>query len=149
MRFCPLLIRNFKSNDMQKNSYMFSFFVYCLDGPLIVIQLFRTFFLNKVLINVHCADMDRTLSELGFANRETLIVVPHQSTRSLRPQVSNSSINTSENASNANATGYFAYFRRLLSYVNPFSYLGGNTISVNPNAPTNSKFQFSILVLID
>jgi UBX domain-containing protein 1/4 len=93
--------------------------------------------------------MDRTLSELGIANRETIIVVPCQSTRSLRPhQVSNGIINTSEDASNANGTGYFSYFRHLLSYVNPFSYLGGDTISVNPNAPTNSKFQFSILVLI-
>lgn len=85
--------------------------------------------------------MVRTLSELGFASRETLIVVPHQSTRSLRPQpASNNLINTSQDTSNGNDSGYFGYLRRVLSYVNPFSYLGANMISANSNPSTNSKF---------
>lgn len=84
--------------------------------------------------------MVRTLSELGFASRETLIVVPHQ-TRSLRPQLaSNNHINTSQDTSNGNDSGYFGYLKRVLSYVNPFSYLGANMISANSNPSTNSKF---------
>ena len=86
------------------------------------------------------ADMDRTLSELGFSNRETLIVVPNQSTRSLRPHpLSNNGSNASQDGSNDNGTGYFGFLRRVVSYVNPFSYLAGNT-SVDPTAPTNSEF---------
>ncbi|XP_078150348.1 ubiquitin-like superfamily protein isoform X1 [Carex rostrata] len=85
-------------------------------------------------------DMVRTLSELGFASRETLIVVPHQSTRSLRPQpASNNHINTSQDTSNGNDSGYFGYLRRVLSYVNPFSYLGANMISANSNPSTNNQ----------
>lgn len=91
--------------------------------------------------------MNRTLSELGFANREALIVVPHQSTRSFRPHTeSNNSINTSNDTSIANGSGYFGYLRRLVSYVNPLSYLGGDTISADVNPPTKSKFQFSVFV---
>lgn len=84
-------------------------------------------------MNVY-ADMTRTLSELGFASREALIVVPHrQGTRAPRGQ---SSSNDSQNGvtrtvSSENTGGYFDYAKRILSYVNPFSYLGGNSSSAN------------------
>ncbi|KAJ3703688.1 hypothetical protein LUZ61_007393 [Rhynchospora tenuis] len=85
-------------------------------------------------------DMDKTLSELGFANRETVIVVPHQSSRSFRSQpTSNDSINRSENTSDEDSTSYFGYLRRFLSYVNPLSYFGGNTGSDNLNRTTNNQ----------
>ncbi|KAJ4751531.1 hypothetical protein LUZ62_085936 [Rhynchospora pubera] len=87
-------------------------------------------------------DMDKTLSELGFANRETVIVVPHQSSRSFRSQpASNNSINRSQNTSNEDSTSYFGYLRRFLSYVNPLSYIWGNTGSDNLNRTTNSADQ--------
>ncbi|CAL9764562.1 unnamed protein product [Musa acuminata subsp. burmannicoides] len=79
-------------------------------------------------------DMTRTLSELGFASREALIVVPHrQATRAPRGQ---SSSNDSQNGvtrtvSSENTGGYFDYAKRILSYVNPLSYLGGNSSSAN------------------
>ncbi|RRT76317.1 hypothetical protein B296_00017710, partial [Ensete ventricosum] len=90
-------------------------------------------------MNVY-ADMTRTLSELGFASREALIVVPHrQGTRAPRGQ---SSSNDSQNGvtmtvSSENTGGYFDYVKRVLSYMNPFSYLGGNSSSANSEIAEN------------
>ncbi|XP_051118191.1 plant UBX domain-containing protein 11 [Andrographis paniculata] len=70
-------------------------------------------------------DLDRTLSDLGLFNRQALIVVPHnQSTSHYRggssDHQSNSSVETGSSDANE---GYWAFARRMLSYVNPLSYL--------------------------
>ncbi|WOL14337.1 plant UBX domain-containing protein 11 [Canna indica] len=86
-------------------------------------------------------DMNRTLSELGFASRQALIVVPHHHVN-CPPRVQSSS-NDSQNSvsgtvSSENTGGYFDYVKRMLSYVNPLSYLGGNTNSSNSGTTTNT-----------
>ncbi|XP_042420235.1 plant UBX domain-containing protein 11-like [Zingiber officinale] len=86
-------------------------------------------------------DMQRTLSELGFASRQALIVVPrNQATQPHRVQLSMNM--TTSNDSNR---GYFDYVKRVLSYVNPFSYLGGNNSSSNSEtlARTDGPWQHS------
>lgn len=85
--------------------------------------------------------MRRTLSELGFASRQALIVVPrNQATQPHRVRPS-----TNMTTSNDSNGGYFDYVKRVLSYVNPFSYLGGNSSSSNSEtvARTDGPWQHS------
>ncbi|KAL5991024.1 hypothetical protein ACLOJK_011930 [Asimina triloba] len=92
-------------------------------------------------------DMSKALSELGFFNREALIVVPHRSVSgSSKGQTSFSGNPSSVNnpdSSVDNGGGNFAYLKRLLSYMNPLSYFGG---SANPSssepAPNNDMWQY-------
>ncbi|XP_008804181.2 plant UBX domain-containing protein 11 [Phoenix dactylifera] len=91
-------------------------------------------------------DMNRTLSELGFASREALIVVPHrQATRPPRDQPSSyDSRNTESGAgSGVSGGGYFEYVKRVMSYMNPFSYFGGDASSSNSEpSPSAGLWQY-------
>ena len=69
------------------------------------------------------ADLSRTLSELGLFDRQALIVVPRQQTIG---QSNSRTIVESVNESNA---GYFSYVKKLFSFINPLSYLGGGSSS--------------------
>ncbi|GMN31258.1 hypothetical protein TIFTF001_044559 [Ficus carica] len=71
-------------------------------------------------------DLRRTLSELGLFDRQAMIVVPRQRTTD---QSSSRNVADSSNASNE---GYFAYAKRLFSFINPLSYLGGGSSSAIP-----------------
>ncbi|KAL1191152.1 Plant UBX domain-containing protein 11 [Cardamine amara subsp. amara] len=77
-------------------------------------------------------DLDKSLSELGLFDRQALIVVPRkQATVYQRgPSYSESNNNTDPNSG-----GYFAYVRRVLSYANPFSYFGGSIASASSSGP--------------
>ncbi|XVF29284.1 hypothetical protein REPUB_Repub15cG0107600 [Reevesia pubescens] len=74
-------------------------------------------------------DLSKSLSDLGLLNRQALIVVPHQRTTGLQGQRSSADQRNSAptEASVGSNGGYFAYIKTFLSYVNPFSYLGGDT----------------------
>ncbi|XP_015088298.1 plant UBX domain-containing protein 11 isoform X2 [Solanum pennellii] len=100
-------------------------------------------------------DLDRTLSDLGLHNRQALIIV-------LRNKVDVTSLHGLNNPAESNHTtiggdaGYFATIRKLFSYVNPLSYLGGSSNTSNtardsiwqygPNssAPQNNQSLVSI-----
>nr|GLL41526.1 plant UBX domain-containing protein 11 isoform X1 [Ipomoea trifida] len=72
-------------------------------------------------------DLDKTLSELNLFNRQALIVVlHHKGSSSLRDQ---NILANNTGATSGNSEGYFSLVRRLVSYVNPFSYLGGGASS--------------------
>ncbi|KAF8087099.1 hypothetical protein N665_0600s0045 [Sinapis alba] len=77
-------------------------------------------------------DLDKSLSELDLLGRQALIVVPRKRATVYQrgPSYSESNNNT-----DTNNGGYFAYLRRLLSYANPFSYLGGGTANASSSAP--------------
>ncbi|KAG2726104.1 hypothetical protein I3760_01G097000 [Carya illinoinensis] len=77
-------------------------------------------------------DLSKSLSGLGLFNRQALIVVPHQRAVGNYSRASPSSDQTNftnVDSSDGTNVGYFAYVRRILSYVNPFSYLGGGASS--------------------
>ncbi|KAL6571280.1 hypothetical protein OROHE_002923 [Orobanche hederae] len=78
-------------------------------------------------------DLDSTLSELGLFNRQALVVVPHSQNNSHHRGGSSYLQTYSSNASE----GYWASMRRILSYVNPFSYLSGGATS--PSAAQESQ----------
>ncbi|KAK8677062.1 hypothetical protein V6N13_142618 [Hibiscus sabdariffa] len=76
-------------------------------------------------------DLSKSLLDLGLLNRQALIVVPHRRTTGFQGQRSsdyNRNLTATEASPGSNG-GYFAYVRSLLSYVNPFSYLGGGASS--------------------
>lgn len=79
-------------------------------------------------------DMSSSLSELGFASRQSLIVVPRNKTTE-RPR--GLSLNEGGTDSSSNTGGYFQHVKWLLSYVNPLSYLGGNANSSRSEANPN------------
>lgn len=59
-------------------------------------------------------------------------MVPHNRATGYHGEASSSSYQTnftSADSSNGTNGGYFAYVRRILSYMNPFSYLGGGASS--------------------
>ncbi|XP_062107752.1 plant UBX domain-containing protein 11 [Humulus lupulus] len=70
-------------------------------------------------------DLSKTLSDLGLFDRQALIVVPHQ--RVTDQPISRNIVESS----NESTDGYFAYAKRMLSFINPFSYLGGGSSSTN------------------
>ncbi|MCL7051315.1 hypothetical protein MKW94_018606 [Papaver nudicaule] len=82
-------------------------------------------------------DSGKELSELGLLNRQALIVVQHH-----RP----SSVNKRQSLSrdvNSSDEGYFGRVKRLLSYVNPFSYLGnGNSTTNAGQGPSEGLWQY-------
>ncbi|KAJ6792965.1 plant UBX domain-containing protein 11 isoform X1 [Iris pallida] len=89
-------------------------------------------------------DMDIVLSELGFAARQALIVVPHS--HASKPQSGSSSSNNNQNSAsevklNDDNSGYFGLVRRAFSFVNPFSYLPGNSSSSNSESAASDTFQ--------
>lgn len=82
------------------------------------------------------ADLNKTLSELGLFGRHALIVVPRNRS-TVYPRAGSSSPNQTNSAtgldsSNKGNEGYFAFMKRILSYANPLSYLGGGA------SPSNS-----------
>ncbi|EYU32759.1 hypothetical protein MIMGU_mgv1a007676mg [Erythranthe guttata] len=85
-------------------------------------------------------DLNSTLSELGFFKRQALVVVPHNKGGSSQPQTYSSTDTASSNASE----GYWASVRRILSYANPFSYLGrgASSPSASPE-PQSGLWQYS------
>lgn len=74
-------------------------------------------------------DLTKTLLELSLLDRQALIVVPHlQTTGHYKPRsssVPNPSVSSA--TSSPDGEGYFSLWRKVLSYVNPLAYLGGNT----------------------
>ncbi|KAK6145778.1 hypothetical protein DH2020_019647 [Rehmannia glutinosa] len=84
-------------------------------------------------------DLDSTLSELGLFNRQALVVVPlNQNNSHNRGGSSHHQTYSSNDASSSNASeGYWASVRRVLSYVNPFSYLSRSATS--PSAAQESQ----------
>lgn len=103
----------------------------------------------------HFTDMRKALSELGFVNRETLIVVPRSSVAGLYKGKSSSHENTRTTAgdsdpSSNNGGGLFGYLRRLLSAMNPFSYSGSTSSpssSVSPSSNGLWEYRESITLL--
>ncbi|KAF7133078.1 hypothetical protein RHSIM_Rhsim09G0032600 [Rhododendron simsii] len=81
-------------------------------------------------------DLNKTLSELGLFGRHALIVVP-RNRATVYPRAGSSSPNQTNSAtgldsSNKGNEGYFAFMKRIISYANPLSYLGGGA------SPSNS-----------
>lgn len=71
--------------------------------------------------------MGKSLSDLGLHNRQALITVRHRGvSTNLRGGSSSDERKFSADgvSSDENSDGYFAFVKRILSYVNPFSYLG-------------------------
>lgn len=93
------------------------------------------------------ADLSKSLSELGLFNRQALIVVPHQRAAGNYSGASPSSDQTNftnVDSSDGTNVGYFAYVRRFLSFVNPFSYLGGGASSSSSEQESqNGIWQYS------
>ncbi|KAJ0259296.1 Plant UBX domain-containing protein 11 [Hirschfeldia incana] len=77
-------------------------------------------------------DLDKSLSELGLLGRQALIVVPRKKATVYQRGPSSSESNNNADTNNG---GYLAYLRRLLSYANPFSYLGGGIANASSSAP--------------
>lgn len=100
------------------------------------------------------ADLSKELSELGLLNRQALIVIPHHPATALnkgQPLSRNyTSSDNDVNPSNTNNEGYFGRVKRLLSYVNPLSYLGNGVGTTSSEQGSNdglwqySKFLYSI-----
>lgn len=95
-----------------------------------------------------CTDLNKTLSELGLFDRQALILVPHSKIGGYPIEGSVSSHQASANnntgSSSGSSEGYFSYVKKIISYVNPFSYIGGGT---NPPSPVHesqrSTWQYS------
>ncbi|CAL1404642.1 unnamed protein product [Linum trigynum] len=90
-------------------------------------------------------DLGRSLSELGLLNRQALIVVPHQKSASYFQGDSSSSpaqstVDTS--SSIASPVGYFGYIRKVFSFINPLSYVGGSSSATSGQAGS-SMWQYS------
>ncbi|KAF5945001.1 hypothetical protein HYC85_015229 [Camellia sinensis] len=83
-------------------------------------------------------DLNKTLSELGLFGRQALIVVPHQGATSFYRRGSSSHNQTSSttdlDSSNRSNEGYWGLMKRVLSYVNPLSYLAGGSASSSNSA---------------
>lgn len=80
--------------------------------------------INYVAYSSSCmknVDLSRSLSELELLGRQALIVVPRVGRRGYSEGASMS--RASVDNSDANNEGYVVFARRLLSYLNPFSYL--------------------------
>ncbi|CAA0819832.1 Plant UBX domain-containing protein 11 [Striga hermonthica] len=79
-------------------------------------------------------DLDNILSELGLYNRQALVVVPHNKSNSHHRGGStpHEAYSTNDANSSLNASeGYWVSVRRILSYVNPFSYLSRSRTSIS------------------
>lgn len=83
-------------------------------------------------------DLNKTLSELGLFGRQALIVVPRQGAASFYRRGSSSHNQTSSttdlDSSNRSNEGYWGLMKRVLSYVNPLSYLTGGSASSSNSA---------------
>ncbi|XP_011037025.1 PREDICTED: UBX domain-containing protein 4-like isoform X2 [Populus euphratica] len=88
-------------------------------------------------------DLSKSLSELALLNRQALMVVPHQRATSYHRGGSSSDRATSSGSANANDGGYFAYVKRVLSYVNPLSYFGGSASSSRSGQAQSGIWEYS------
>ncbi|XP_009762764.1 plant UBX domain-containing protein 11 [Nicotiana tabacum] len=87
-------------------------------------------------------DLDRTLSDLGLHNRQALIIVRHNKVNVTPLHGQSSSAESNHSAIGFNE-GYFSMIRRLFSYVNPLSYLGGSSnTSDTAQGSQNSIWQY-------
>ncbi|KAK1270649.1 hypothetical protein QJS04_geneDACA014151 [Acorus gramineus] len=85
-------------------------------------------------------DLSKTLSDLGFASREALIVVPHRHATVFHGGQSSSHnvLNTVDDTDpNNSGSGYFGLAKRIISFVNPFSYFGGSSSSSQSNSTSD------------
>jgi hypothetical protein len=90
--------------------------------------------------------LSKSLSELALLNRQALMVVPHQRATSYHRGGSSSdraTTTTSSGSANANDGGYFAYVKRVLSYVNPLSYFGGSASSSSSGQAQSGIWEYS------
>lgn len=71
-------------------------------------------------------DLSKSLAELELLGRQALIVVPHERGRGNNSREGAFISHPRPDSSAADGEGYFAFARRVLSYFNPFSYLGGH-----------------------
>ncbi|OVA11076.1 UBX [Macleaya cordata] len=92
-------------------------------------------------------DLSKELSELGLFYRQALVVVPHHPASGLNEGESSSRNHTStdndSNPSSVSNDGYFGRVKRLLSFVNPFSYLGNNvSVSGSEQGSNDGLWQY-------
>lgn len=94
-----------------------------------------------------CADLKKTLSELGLFDRQALILVPHSKIGGYPKEGSVSSHQSNANknigSSSGSSEGYFSYVKKIISYMNPFSYIGDGTSppsSVHESQSSTGKF---------
>jgi len=88
---------------------------------------------KMLFISSHCifyvvsVDLDRSLLELELVGRQALIVVPLErgTNHNRGGSLSQHQPSSTDDSSDGNNGGYFGIVRRILSYVNPLSYLGG------------------------
>nr|XP_011462624.1 PREDICTED: UBX domain-containing protein 4 isoform X1 [Fragaria vesca subsp. vesca] len=93
-------------------------------------------------------DLGKPLSELDLYGRQALIVVPHQKgtgylrgSSSIADQTDSRNIVDAQNGSNGS---YFSFVKRVLSFINPFSYLdGGASSSSSGEQSQNGMWQYS------
>lgn len=104
---------------------------------------------NDIMIsNYFHSDLSKPLSELGLFDRQALIVVPHQQgtghlrgISSLSDQTDSRNIVNTPNGSNGS---YFSLVKRVLSFINPFSYFGGSASSSSSGEQSqNDMWQYS------
>ena len=89
--------------------------------------------------------MDKSLADHGIINRQGLIVVPCQRALHRTERGSSSSapkFAAGTESSTGRVGGYFGYVRKMLSYVNPFSYLGGAGSSTPSQEPPSSIWEY-------
>lgn len=86
-------------------------------------------------------DLDRSLLELELVGRQALIVVPLErgTNHNRGGSLSQHQPSSTDDSSDGNNGGYFGIVRRILSYVNPLSYLGGAFRSSDPNLPPQNN----------
>ncbi|KAG0502375.1 hypothetical protein HPP92_002447 [Vanilla planifolia] len=88
-------------------------------------------------------DMSKSLGELGISGRQAMIVIPRQQAQMpLRGLSSSNEVHVPTTQTNT-TIGYFGYLKRVLSYMNPFSYFApiGGGASRSEQAP-NEPWQY-------
>lgn len=89
-------------------------------------------------------DLGKTLSELGLFNRQALIVVPHSQAIGQRKEGNRTPATNVIGSSSGSSEGYLSFVKRIISYVNPLSYLGGGTSSPSTvHESQSSTWQYS------
>lgn len=88
-------------------------------------------------------DLDQSLLELGLLGRQTLIVVLNLQANSHPKGGSVPCGSNQDGPSNGSNEGYWAYMKRVLSYMNPLSYLAGTSNSSETSQESqNSTWQY-------
>ncbi|WOH12485.1 hypothetical protein DCAR_0831989 [Daucus carota subsp. sativus] len=92
-------------------------------------------------------DLDKTFLELGLFDRQALILIPHSKFGGYPKEGSIFRNQTSEinntGSSSGSSEGYFSSLRRIISYMNPFSYIGRGTNSPSSVLePQSSTWQY-------